>query len=92
LQAHVNNHTYLISLGPRSAMSNPRPSRRFCAAQFRFRCSKVLYELTTCPYFDNPEFNSFVAGGPQCHIITSDTIAVRFRMLSGHSKLNLTKA
>jgi len=27
-----------------------RPSRRFCAAQFRFSL------LTTCPYFDNFKF------------------------------------
>jgi len=44
----------------------------------------VSYILTTCPHFDNPEFYNFVVGSPQCHIITSDTIAVRFRMLSGH--------
>jgi len=25
-----------IDYAPKAAMSNPRPSRRFCAAQFRF--------------------------------------------------------
>ena len=43
-----------------------------------FRCSKVFYILTTCPYFDNLEFDSFVAGGPQCHIITSVTMQLGF--------------
>ena len=32
------NHCIHVDLSP--AMSNPRPSRRLCAAQFRFRCSK----------------------------------------------------
>ena len=75
----------------RPAMSNPRPSgrmrprRRFCAAQFRFfTVVKVSYILTTCPYFDNLEFDIIFAGGPQCHFITSVTIAVRMRTLSGH--------
>jgi len=30
-----------------------------------FAVVKVSYILTTCPYFDNLEFDSFVAGGPQ---------------------------
>jgi len=33
--------------------------------------------LTTCPYFDNREFDIFDAGSPPCHFITSVTIAVR---------------
>jgi len=56
----------------RAAMSNQRRSGKFCAAQFRFQLL-----LTTSPYFDNLEFDIFVAGGPQCHFITSVTIAVR---------------
>ena len=32
-----------------AAMSNPRPSRKFCAAQFRFRCI-ADYVLTACRY------------------------------------------
>jgi len=31
--------------------------------------------LTTCPYFDNLEFDIFDAGGPQCYFITSVTDA-----------------
>jgi len=38
--------------------------------------------LTTCPYFDNLEFDIFDAGGPQCYFITSVTIAVWIRTLS----------
>jgi len=38
--------------------------------------------LTTCPYFDNPEFDVFDAVGFQCHFITSVTIAMRIRTLS----------
>jgi len=34
--------------------------------------------LTTCPYFDNFEFDIFDTGGPQGHIILSVTIAVAF--------------
>jgi len=38
-----------------------------------FRCSKMIlqYILTTCPCFDNFEFDIFDAGAPQCHFITS---------------------
>jgi len=51
---------------------------------------KVSYILTTCYYFDNLESDIFDAGGPQCHFITSVTIAVRIRTLSVHQlKLNL---
>ena len=28
---------------------------------------KVFY-VTTCPYFDNLEFDIFIAGGHQCHL------------------------
>jgi len=45
---------------------------------------KVSYILATCPYFDNLEFDIFDAGGPQCHFITSFTMAVRIRTLSVH--------
>jgi len=45
---------------------------------------KISYILTTCPYFDNLELDIFNAGGPQCHLITSVTIAVRIRTLSVH--------
>jgi len=69
-------------------MSNPRaacgPIEGFVRPSMGFRCCKVSYILTTCPYSDNLEFDSSVAGGPQCHIITSLTVAVRFRTLSGH--------
>jgi len=45
---------------------------------------KVSYILTTCPYFDNLEFDIFDAVGSQCHVITSFTMAVRIRTLSVH--------
>jgi len=45
--------------------------------------------LTTCPCFSNLEFDIFDAGGPQCHFITSVTIAVRIRTFSVYQfKLN----
>jgi len=70
-------------------MPNRRPSRGYCAAQV-VAVVKVSYILTTCPCFDNFEFDIFDAGGPQCHFITSVTIAVRIRTLSICSfKLNL---
>jgi len=46
--------------------------------------------LTTSPYFDTFGFEIFDAGGPQCHFITSVTIAIRIRTLSVHHlKMNL---
>jgi len=69
-------------------MSNPRPvgrmrrSRSFFAAQLRFSVVIVSYTLTTCPYFDNLEFDIFNAGGFQCQFITSVIIAVMTRTLS----------
>jgi len=70
------------------AMSNPRAH----ATQSKILCSpvkvcavvKVSYILTTSSYFDNLEFHISVAGGPQCHFITSVTFAVRIRTLPVH--------
>jgi len=39
----------------------------------------MSYILTTCPYFDNLEFDIFYAGRLQCHYVTSDTSAVTIR-------------
>jgi len=36
------------------------------------------YLLTTCPCFDNLEFDKFNAGGLQCHFITSVQRAGKF--------------
>jgi len=60
-------------------MSNPWPGLVLAVV-------KVSYILTTCPYFDNLEFDIFNAGGPQCYFImsVSVTTAVRFRTLSVH--------
>ena len=44
---------------------------------YSFAVVKVSYMRTTSPYFDNLEFDIFDAGGPQCHLITSVTTAVR---------------
>jgi len=46
-----------------AAMSNQRPG-------LGFRCRKVSYILTACPYFDNLEFDIFYAVGFQCLFIT----------------------
>jgi len=51
---------------------------------------KVSCILTTCPYFDNLEFDIFNADGPRYHFIASFTIAFRILTLSVHYlKLNL---
>ena len=47
-----------------------------------FAVVKVSCVLTICPCFNNLEFDTFVASDPQCHFITSVTIAVRIRALS----------
>jgi len=49
-----------------------------------FAVVNVSYILTSCPYFDNPEFENFDAVGFQCHFVTSVTIAMRIRTLSVH--------
>jgi len=67
--------------GPRASCG---PVDCFVRLGLGFCCSKVSYVLTTCPCFDNVELDIFDAGGPQCHIVTSVTIAVRIRTLSGH--------
>ena len=70
-------------IGPlcRTAMSNSRVEG-FVRPSLVFTVVKVSYILTTCPCFDNFEFDIFDAGGPQCHFITSVTTAVRIRTLS----------
>jgi len=67
----------------RVALSNPRPAgpcgpvEGFVRPSVGFRCCKSkLYMLTTCPCFDNFQFDIFDAGGPQGHFITSVTIAI----------------
>jgi len=74
--------------GSRAAMSDPRPAcgsvEGFGRTSLVFAVVKHPEQLTTCPYFDNLEFDVFVAGGPQCHYIMSRTIAVRIPTLSGH--------
>jgi len=62
------------------------PVEGFVRPSLGFLCSKhILYSLlTTCPYFDIFEFHIYDAGGPQCHFITSATIAVRIRTFSVH--------
>ena len=70
-------------------MSNVRaacgPVEGFVRPGLGFRCSEsILRILTTCSYLDNLEFDIFVAGGLQCHFITSVPIAFRIRTLSEH--------
>ena len=56
-----------------------------------FTVVNVTYLQTTCPCFDNLEFDIFDASGPQCHFITSVTIAARIRTLSVYYfKLNFS--
>jgi len=73
-----------------------RPSRGFCAAQFRLRCSKIIlqYVLTTCPYFDNFEFNIFDAGGPQSHFICLLPLQLDLNAFSslGQAKFSLLRS
>jgi len=61
-------------------MSNPRAAcgrvEGFVRPSVGFRCGKMSYILTICPYFDNLESNIFDAGDLQCHCISSVTIAV----------------
>jgi len=58
------------------------PVEGVCGQVQVFAVVKVFYILTTCPYFDNLEFDIFDAGGYQCHFITSVTIAIRIHMVS----------
>ena len=44
-----------------------------------FALVNVSYVLSACLYFDNLGFDIFDTGCPQCHFITSVTIAVRIR-------------
>jgi len=62
-------------------MPNPRAA---CDPVYVFAIVNASYILTTCPYFDNPEFENFDAVGFQCHFITFITIAMRIRTLSVH--------
>jgi len=59
-------------------------SKALCGPVLGFAIVKLVYVLTTCPYFDNLEFDIFDAGCPKCHSIMSVTIAVRIRTLSVH--------
>jgi len=71
-------------------MSKPQPA--CCPVEVFLRRSlgsavvNLSYILTTCPCFDNLDFDIIDAGGPQpqCHFITSVTMVVRIRTLSVH--------
>jgi len=71
---------------PGPAMSNPRPAccpiEGFVRPSLGFRCSKNILHPDNLSLFDNLEFDISDAGGPQCHFITSVTIAVWIRTLS----------
>jgi len=74
------------SLNQLCPLSNPRaaygPVEDFVRPILVFTVVKVSNILTACPLFDNLQFDIFDAGGPQCHFITSFTIAVRIPTLS----------
>jgi len=55
-----------VARGPHTAKSQV-----LCGPVYVFAVVKVAYMLTTCPHFDNPKFDIFDAGCPQCHFITS---------------------
>jgi len=48
------------------------PVEGFVWPSLCFTVVKVVYVLSTCPYFDNLEFDIFGAGCPKCNFITSD--------------------
>ena len=49
-----------------------------------FGCSKSILQLTTCPGFDNLEFEIFDECVPQCLFITSVLIVVRTGVIKRH--------
>jgi len=57
-----------------------RPIKGFVQASLGLHCNESILQfiLTTCPCFDNFEFDIFDVGGPQSHFIMSVTIAVGF--------------
>jgi len=63
-------HTQTVANGPPSAKFTPM--------------AQTSSYATACAYFDNLELDIFVAGGPQCHFITSVTTAGGIQTLSGH--------
>jgi len=73
-------------------MSNLRPAcspvEVFVRPSLGFRCSKSILHTDNLSLFDNHELDSFDAGGPQCHYITSVTIAIRIRTTSVYISLS----
>jgi len=70
-------HQLCPTRGPHVAQS-----KVLCGPVQVFAVVNVSYILTTCPYFDNLEFDIFEASDLQCHFITSVTTALRIRTLS----------
>ena len=52
--------------------------------RFQLQWKFCTYILTTCPCFDNLEFDIFDAGSPQCTLPRLLPFAVRIRALSVH--------
>jgi len=83
---------FVITVHPRTALYNLWAAsglvKGFMQPSYVFPIVKVAYILTTCPYFNNLEFDIFGEGGLQCHFITSVTsatlshLAVRIRTIS----------
>ena len=44
--------------------------------------------LTTCPYFDNLEFDVFVAGGSKCHLTHLSPLQLGFECFQYISKIS----
>jgi len=75
-QLLVNNRANETAMADQSkpVVSNPRHSLVFAAV-------KICCILTTCPCFDNREFDIFDACGLQCNFVT---VSVRIRTLKLH--------
>jgi len=56
-----------------------------------FGCSKSILQLTTCPGFDNLEFEIFEAYVPQCLFYTSVLIVVRTDVIKRHCGTHASK-
>jgi len=82
------NIASMLSLSQLCPIRGPHAAQLkvFCGLVWVFIVVKVSYILTSCPYFDNLEFDIFVAS-VLCATLWRTvrvTTAVRIRTLSGH--------
>jgi len=74
-----------LEITSRSAMPNPRPAcgpvEGFVQPSLGFRCSKsTLWLLTTCPYFDNLQFDIFL------QVVLSATLSLMLPLQLGFER------